>query len=377
MLTAEETEDISGPVIVLHGQLDLKIIEARRLPNMDLVTERFRQFVSALDACRTPCAGRRSNEARKRNIITSDPYVTVNLAEATVARTRVISNSQNPIWNEHFSIPLAHPASKVEFYVKDNDVFGADLIGIATIPASRLFTGVTIRDWFPIIGLRGKPPKPDCAVRIEIKFTRCEEIPLFKLGTAAADPGEFGVDNCYFPVRHGGGVTLYQDAHINDSTLPEIELEDGKVFKHEKCWEDICHAILEAHHLVYIVGWSIYHKVKLVREPTKPLPRGGDLNLGDLLKYKSQEGVRVLLLVWDDVTSHNKFFLNTTGVMGTHDEETKKFFKHSSVSCVLSPRYASTRWNALYASSEMCDPGYTSDWKLSKDYFFYRRSGSL
>jgi hypothetical protein len=31
------------------------------------------------------------------------------------------------------------------------------------------------------------------------------------------------------------------------------------------------------------------------------------------------------------------------GVMGTHDEETRKFFKHSSVICVLSPRYASSK----------------------------------
>ena len=29
--------------------------------------------------------------------------------------------------------------------------------------------------------------------------------------------------------------------------------------------------------------------------------------------------------------------------MGTHDEETRKFFKHSSVICVLSPRYASNK----------------------------------
>ena len=29
--------------------------------------------------------------------------------------------------------------------------------------------------------------------------------------------------------------------------------------------------------------------------------------------------------------------------MGTHDEETRKFFKHSSVICVLSPRYASSK----------------------------------
>ena len=31
------------------------------------------------------------------------------------------------------------------------------------------------------------------------------------------------------------------------------------------------------------------------------------------------------------------------GVMQTHDEETRKFFKHSSVLCVLSPRYASSK----------------------------------
>ncbi|MCI29894.1 phospholipase D Delta-like, partial [Trifolium medium] len=32
-----------------------------------------------------------------------------------------------------------------------------------------------------------------------------------------------------------------------------------------------------------------------------------------------------------------------TGVMETHDEETRKFFKHSSVMCVLAPRYASSK----------------------------------
>lgn len=29
--------------------------------------------------------------------------------------------------------------------------------------------------------------------------------------------------------------------------------------------------------------------------------------------------------------------------MHTHDEETKKFFRHSGVHCVLVPRYASTK----------------------------------
>ncbi|XVE56223.1 hypothetical protein DITRI_Ditri03aG0220500 [Diplodiscus trichospermus] len=334
--------DIEDAIVCLHGELDLKIIEARCLPNMDLLSERLRRFFMVFDTCRSPFSRLKKNHRHHNNIITSDPYVTVCLAGATVARTRVISNSQHPIWNERFTIPLAHPASHIEFYVKDNDVFGADLIGVATVPAVKVLAGEAICGWFPVISSYGKPPKPDCAVHLEMKFTKCEEIPFYRYGMAV-NPKEFGIENCYFPVRHGGSVTLYQDAHVKESMVPEIELENGTVFKHEPCWEDICHAILEAHHLVYIVGWSIFHEVKLVREPTRPLPNGGNLSLGDLLKYKSQEGVRVLMLVWDDKTSHSKFFINTAGVMQTHDEETRKFFKHSSVTCVLSPRYASSK----------------------------------
>ncbi|XP_020218806.1 phospholipase D delta [Cajanus cajan] len=332
-------------VVYLHGTLDLVIVEARFLPNMDMLSERIRRFFSALNTCSTSITAKRNNRhnrSRHRKIITSDPYVTVCLAGATVARTRVISNSQNPSWEEHFKIPLAHPAAQVEFYVKDNDMFGADLIGTASVSAKRILSGEAISDWFPIIGSFGKPPKPDCAVRLAMKFTRFEDNPLYRSGPKM-DPDRFVVRDSYFPVRHGGAVTLYQDAHVPDGMLPDVELDDGIVFEHGKCWEDICHAILEAHHLVYIVGWSIFHKVKLVREPTKPLPSGGNLNLGDLLKYKSEEGLRVLLLVWDDKTSHSKFFINTTGVMQTHDEETRKFFKHSTVRCLLSPRYASSK----------------------------------
>lgn len=335
----------SDAVVYLHGNLDLKIVEARYLPNMDMLSERFRRFFSAFNTCSANITAKGKNHLtrhRHHKIITSDPYVTVCLAGATVARTRVISNSQSPKWEEHFKIPLAHPVSQVEFYVKDNDMFGADLIGIATVSAKRILSGEDISDWFPIIGSFGKPPKPDCAVFLEMKFTRCDENPLYRSGVVPG-PDRFAVRDSYFPVRRGGSVTLYQDAHVPDSMLPKIELDDGVEFQQGKCWEDICHAILEAHHLVYIVGWSIFHKVKLVREPTKPLPNGGNLNLGELLKYKSQEGLRVLLLVWDDKTSHNKFFIKTNGIMQTHDEETRKFFKHSSVSCVLSPRYASSK----------------------------------
>ncbi|KAL6522092.1 hypothetical protein OROMI_031969 [Orobanche minor] len=330
-----------GSIIFLHGDLDLKIIEARCLPNMDLVSERLRRCFTAFDLCRKPFTknGRRDHHHHHRKIITSDPYVTVCLAGARVARTRVISNSQDPVWNEHFEIPLAHPVSQVEFQVKDNDMFGAELIGVAIVPANRIVAGQLIDEWFPVIGSYGRPPKPDSAIRLKMTFTPCHKNPIYQNGISE----DYGLKQSYFPSRHGGKITLYQDAHVIDGMLPDIQLDDGRKFEQQKCWEDICHSVLEAHHLVYIVGWSIYHKVKLVREPTKPLPNGGDLNLGELLRYKSQEGVRVLLLVWDDKTSHNTFFLKTEGVMQTHDEETRKFFKHSSVTCVLAPRYASSK----------------------------------
>ncbi|KAK4261703.1 hypothetical protein QN277_004663 [Acacia crassicarpa] len=325
----------------LHGDLDLTIFEARNLPNMDFFSEHFRRCVTACDTvkCRS-VDGQKAH--RRRRIITCDTYVTVSVPQATVARTRVIKNMPNPQWNERFSIPLAHPVENLEFRVKDDDVFGAQLVGTVNIPAQRIVSGEFIAGWFPILGSSGKPPKPDTALRIEMKFVAVEENMLYRRGIAA-DPEHKGVAQTYFPVRKGSSVRLYQDAHVPNGILPEIKLEGGEVYKHGKCWEDICYAISEAHHMVYLVGWSIYHKVKIVREPSRPLPRGGDLTLGELLKYKSEEGVRVLLLIWDDKTSHDKLFFKSAGVMQTHDEETRKFFKHSSIMCVLAPRYASSK----------------------------------
>ncbi|KAK9071459.1 hypothetical protein SSX86_010028 [Deinandra increscens subsp. villosa] len=330
----------SPKIVFLHGDLDLQIIEARNLPNMDVITGHLLRCVS-FDSCpedapdATP-SGDRKLRSSGRKIIASDPYVKVSVPQAAVARTRVLKNSRNPRWYERFNIPLAHALAHLEFEVKDDDIFGADLLGTLLIPAEEIVTGKTISGWFDL-----KNSRKDASLRLEMKFTRCENNPVYENGIAG-DPELKGVRNTYFPVRKGSQVTLYQDAHIRPgSEMPRIQLDGGKVFEHNSCWEDICHAISTAHHMIYIVGWSVFHKIKLIREPTRPLPRGGDLTLGELLKYKSEEGVRVLLLVWDDKTSHSTLFVNTPGVMQTHDEETRKFFKNSSVQCVLSPRYGS------------------------------------
>ncbi|RLN17351.1 phospholipase D delta-like [Panicum miliaceum] len=335
--------------VLLHSDLDIRIVEARCLPNMDIMSERMRRCFSACGGGGAgSCGGDRpapldtlrrgGSMSAKKKIITSDPYVSVCLAGATVAQTRVIPNSENPRWEEHFRVEVAHAAARVEFHVKDNDVFGAQLIGVASVPVEKIATGALVSGWFPVEGhCSSNSPRPTPELQLSIRYQPIEDNPLYKDGVDAG-PQYSGVPNAYFPLRRGGRVTLYQDAHVADGNLPKIEVDGDRIYEHGKCWEDICHAIIQAHHLVYMVGWSIYHPVELVREPAKPMPGGTPPTLGELLKGKVQEGVRVVVLLWDDKTSHDK-----DGVMHTHDEETRKFFRHSGVYCVLVPRYASNK----------------------------------
>ena len=302
----------SGVSMLLHGDLDIQIIEAKCLPNMDLMTERMRKCFTGYGACSTDC-GKSDAHPDMRKIITSDPYVSVCLSGATVAQTRVIANSENPKWDEHFYVQVAHSVSRVEFLVKDNDVFGAELIGVASIPVEQIAPGDMVTSWFPIAGQYSNPMKPSPELHLSIQYKTIDTNPLYKDGVGADGCQSVGVPNAYFPLRKGGMVTLYQDAHVPEDFRPQIEIDGGRTYEQNKCWEDICHAIIEAHHLIYIVGWSLYHPVRLVRESSKPVPNGNPLTIGELLKRKVQEGVRVIVLLWDDKTSHDKFLLKTVG----------------------------------------------------------------
>ncbi|XP_031262656.1 phospholipase D delta-like [Pistacia vera] len=317
MPTAEDEQ-----VVYLHGDLELKIIEVRRFLNSAADNGDGNQELNNLHPCK---------------VISGDYYVRVLVPQSTLARTRIIDkNSQNLFWNDQFFIPLAHPVTELEFQLKAKTFLQSKVIGKAKIPAKRIATGKYISGWFRI-------EPSSCirtvkALRLEMKFTPCETNPIYRNGIAG-DPELGGVRNTYFPLRKGNQVTLYQDAHVREESLPHVRLEGDLVYKPGTCWEDICEAILDARDLIYIMGWSVFVKIKLVREPTRPLPSGGDLTLGELLKYKSQEGVRVLLLIWEDKTSHDKFGVKTAGLMATHGKETKRFFRDSSVNCVLAPRY--------------------------------------
>ncbi|KAI3501206.1 hypothetical protein L1887_29069 [Cichorium endivia] len=311
-----KTSGVPLKIVLLHGNLDICVKEANKLPNLDSFNRKF-----------TPLSG------------TSDPYVTISVANAVIGRTSVINNSENPVWMQHFNVPVAHNTTEVLFVVKDSDVVGSQLIGAVGIPAEHLIVNSEVKGTFPILNASGQPCKPGALLTLSIKYTPVDKIVIYHDGVGS-DTEFKGVPGTYFPLRRGGKVTLYQDAHV-DGSLPNLKLDRGLKFVQGDCWRDICDAIRQARRLIYITGWSIFHKVQLVRYGAK----ARDSVLGDLLKSKSDEGVRVLLLVWDDPTSKSYFGYKTEGVMQTHDEETKAFFKNSSVQVLLCPRsIAKSSW---------------------------------
>ncbi|KAG6497518.1 phospholipase D gamma 1-like [Zingiber officinale] len=319
-------------VLLLHGSLDVWVCEARFLPNME-------QFSKTLGDMLGPrLTSTLSGKMRQLPSITSDPYVTIMVSGATIGRTYVLSNTENPVWMQHFNLPVAHHAAEVQFLVKHNDIVGAQLIGTVSIPAEWIYSGERLEGFYPILDSNGKQCKGGAVLKLSIQYFPVAKLTMYHHGISAG-PADCGVPGTYFPLRKGGNVTLYQDAHVSDGCLPELKLENGMNYVHGKCWRDIYDAISQARRLIYIIGWSVFHAVRLVRDTD----HDSCPTLGDLLKSKSQEGVRVLLLVWDDPTSRSILGIRTSGVMGTHDEETRHFFKHSSVQVLLCPRSAGKR----------------------------------
>ncbi|KAL6659935.1 hypothetical protein ACP70R_002057 [Stipagrostis hirtigluma subsp. patula] len=303
--TVEVLPHGAGPAVLLHGSLDIWIHEARNLPNKDILSKTMGDLLR-----KKP----KSSEA-----MTSDPYVTVQVASAVVARTFVIPDDENPAWAQHFLVPVAHEAAAVQFVVKDSDVVGAELIGVVAVPANQLEAGDRVEGVYPVLEPSGKQCAPGAVLKLAVQYVPVKRLTMYHHGVTPG-PDFPGVPNTYFPLRRG------------------IRLGDGAGYRHGQCWRDVYDAVSSARRLIYITGWSLFHTIHLRRDGG-----GGERPLGDLLKRKSQEGVRVLLLIWDDPTSRNVLGFQMEGYMGTRDEETRRFFKHSSVQILLCPRSAGKR----------------------------------
>jgi phospholipase D1/2 len=265
---------------------------------------------------------------------TSKLYATVDIENAGVARTRLVENeSCNPQWSESFHIYCAHKASYIVFSIKEGNHIGARVIGRAYMPVEEIVNGAEVDRWVKILNSKHKPLRGVPKIHVKLQFVDVTRECNWSRGIRS--PKFPGVPYTFFTQRHGCTVTLYQDAHIPNKFIPEIPLAGGKHYQPQRCWEDIFDAISKAKHLIYITGWSVYTKITLVRDLRRQ-KAGGELTLGELLTKKASEGVRVLMLVWNDRTSVK--LLKKDGVMATHDEDTESYFHNTKVHCVLCPR---------------------------------------
>ncbi|GBG72654.1 hypothetical protein CBR_g12228 [Chara braunii] len=302
---------------LLHGLLEVKIYEAQGLEDTDRG--------GLMGGLMSMLGVHREHEK-------SDPYATVELPpKAVVARTCVIQDSLNPAWNEKFWIKVAHKTTELRVYVKDSDKVGAVMLGEVRIPVDTLLTEEQTKDWFKLY--KGDEPT-NASIRLKVKFNSIDTLRQ-RYGRCGQKDKQPGVPYTYFPVRAGNHVTLYQDSHIPNSFAPYIELEGYTTYKQQRLWEDIYKTFVEAKHFIYICGWSVYYKIQLIRDEERMIPGAEGLTLGDLLVRKANEGVKVLLLIWDDRTSG---VIGSSGIMGTHDQETAEFFKNTAVKCELCPR---------------------------------------
>uniref|UniRef100_A0A2N9J875 Phospholipase D alpha 1 n=1 Tax=Fagus sylvatica TaxID=28930 RepID=A0A2N9J875_FAGSY len=258
-------------------------------------------------------------------------YASIDLEKARVGRTRILEEPKNPRWYESFHIYCAHLASNVIFTVKDDNPIGATLIGRAYVPVEELLDGQEVDKWVDILDKEKNPVGSKIHVRLQY-FDVAKDQNWSRGIKSLKFPG---VPYTFFSQRQGCKISLYQDAHVPDKFVPKIPLAGGTYYEPHRCWEDVFDSITNAKHLIYITGWSVYTEISLVRDSRRPKP-GGDITLGELLKKKASEGVRVLMLVWDDRTSVG--LLKKDGLMATHDEETEHYFQNTDVHCVLCPR---------------------------------------
>jgi len=312
--------------LLIHGNLHATIFEADSLSDPGRATggapKFFRKFIQGIEE--TVGIGKGANRL----------YATIDLERALVGKTRILQDEpKNPRWYESFHIYCAHQVGNVVFSVKDDNPIGATVVGRAYVPVKDLLDGHVFEQWLELVNERKEPIGGGARIRVKLQYFDVSHDPNWARGIRSR---KFpGVPYTFFPHRKGCKVTLYQDAHVPDKFVPKIPLAGGQLYQPHRCWEDIFDAINNAQHLIYITGWSVYTEITLIRDSNRP-KSGGDETLGQLLKRRANEGVRVLMLVWDDRTSVG--LLKKDGLMATHDEETLNYFEGSEVNCVLCPR---------------------------------------
>lgn len=337
----------------IFGLLHVRVVEGKQV-HQSYGTYRlrtsnvkfYRRIVCGLDIWKcggaNPCGGKPS------------PYAVLFLQNRPdsfyrLGRTRSLLRTVNPVWNDEFSTVIDLWARhnpcisdkfedpkgpKIRVTVYDDDLSGPyndDLLGSVEVHLSTIITPA-LKKGQPIqavLSLKHPSAKAEAhsisTIRIEFKW----------YSMISSIPGNMAIPAVYFRRTHGNLVTLYHDAHCVCDDFPDVPLCHG-VFKTTSCFEAIAEAVENSKYFCLFAGWSINTATALKR----PVEEALHEPIGELLKRKSEQGVRVIVMIWDDITSleGNNFFKE--GIMCTFDEYTRQFFKNTEVTVIVAPRSA-------------------------------------
>ncbi|MED6212356.1 hypothetical protein PIB30_082484 [Stylosanthes scabra] len=250
--------------------------------------------------------------------------------------SRRIKDPSNPDLKKCFYIRCAHKTSNIIFTIQCETWYstGRILLGQALVPVEDVINGDQVDKRIEIVDHAKKPIPGTPMIHVKLQFFDAKRNPNWVQGIK--DPHFPGVPRTFFPQQRACKVSLYQDAHVLDSFVPGVVANGGENYNPQRCWEEMYDAINEAKHFIYIAGWSLCTEISLVRDLNRTHPGRGE-TLSQLLNRKvEKDGVRVVLLLWNDITVIS--LIGNLGKMGTHDKETQKYFKGSKEHCVLCTR---------------------------------------
>eukprot|EP01053_Blabericola_migrator_P000064 Blabericola_migrator_1__63@NODE_1015_length_5700_cov_454_708148_g697_i0_p1_GENE_NODE_1015_length_5700_cov_454_708148_g697_i0NODE_1015_length_5700_cov_454_708148_g697_i0_p1_ORF_typecomplete_len841_score131_67PLDc_2/PF13091_6/19PLDc_2/PF13091_6/2_7e19PLDc/PF00614_22/4e03PLDc/PF00614_22/4_1e03PLDc/PF00614_22/3_2e08PLDc/PF00614_22/4_4e07PLD_C/PF12357_8/9_3e14_NODE_1015_length_5700_cov_454_708148_g697_i031375659 len=286
----------------------------------------------------------------------ADPYAVVSLEVENgrfyrLGRTRTMKGP-DVVWDDEFTtyVDLTDGRSrhddvfgppqysggtdgpKMLITVFDDDMAGPDNDDLLCQVALPLRSAVGRNGQIVKADLVAKHPKTkethvsQSKVRVEFKW--------FSFAPPVDDPMSSAVPHAYFRRAHGNIVTLYHDAETFDGDFPPLDLATGETYNAASCWSDIETNIRDAKSFIMLAGWSVKTDCRLTRSYTET---DHPITLGDLLLQRADDGLKVVVMVWDDITSRDFY---KGGLMATYDEYTKDFFKGSSVDVILARRIA-------------------------------------
>ncbi|KAG0711561.1 Phospholipase D beta 2 [Chionoecetes opilio] len=247
----------------------------------------------------------------------SDVWVSVSLGSTPILVTGVRKDAINAVWGEHVTLPVCEAADYLDVTVWDKDPLRSQLVG-----KGRMQLGNPDQAWKkegPVYLEKNKG-------RINMKIRYTPAVQARKEGIE--------VPRSYFPMHKGGTMTFYQDAHADK--IP------GMTGGNDGAFEAMAAAIRGAKKFIYISGWSLWTGTRLQRDGA---------TLGEFLKQKASEGVRVLILIWNERFSAGV----CAGLVGTFDEDTDRYFDKTGVhvekvrrklesNCKLKERVVETLW---------------------------------